>query len=446
MSVTLSIAGPYYTTPGSAISLSSLRINFKGTNSGSVSASQLRRDTSTDSTDPIVPDATENSAISTGNNLKFSQFRGSVKSYTATQSGTDENTSTATWPGFRMGDYFDTDQGVLGPAGTGIQWNSNLNKNIKKTVNITGTCGSRTTTHPAAQLDPTSAIYNLTINVLAGARILGARGSGGIANSANGRNGGNGGIGLRVYNTGAKNLIVSVKSGALIAGGGGGGGAGTVGGTGGQGGDGTFTGTTYFECTWGGRSALNGPPTFPFSFCLADGGAYSCEGNKPANIFSISGCSGNYALGNGCVCDDCLGTCFSTAPVATYGGTGGTGGNGGNGGVGAGYGQTATNAPALDTTGGPVTAPALGATGGPTSGDAPTGGATAGGDGGNGGIGGNGAGFGSTGGNGTQGGTGTNGTVGGLPVGTGGAAGYYLYFSRNVSWIAEGTVAGNISF
>ena len=446
MSVTLSIAGPYYTTPGSAISLSSLRINFKGTNSGSVSASQLRRDTSTDSTDPIVPDATENSAISTGNNLKFSQFRGSVKSYTATQSGTDENTSTATWPGFRMGDYFDTDQGVLGPAGTGIQWNSNLNKNIKKTVNITGTCGSRTTTHPAAQLDPTSAIYNLTINVLAGARILGARGSGGIANSANGRNGGNGGIGLRVYNTGAKNLIVSVKSGALIAGGGGGGGAGTVGGTGGQGGDGTFTGTTYFECTWGGRSALNGPPTFPFSFCLADGGAYSCEGNKPANIFSISGCRGNYTLGNGCVCDDCLGTCFSTAPVATTGGTGGPGGSGANGGNGEGYDGT-------DLSGG------LGV-GAVTDWTGKTGGTNAGngGPGGTGGNGGKGGEFGKNGDPGKQGNTGdpgadgnvtggSPGTAGGLPVGNGGIAGKAidgLNYILNPSPPPSGTIRGNI--
>ena len=128
--------------------------------------------------------------------------------------------------------------------------------------------------------------------------------------------------------------------------------------------------------------------------------------------------------------------------VATAGGTGGSGGNGGNGGVGQGYGQAATNAPALDTPGGPVTAPALSTPGGPTSGGG--GGATAGSVGGNGGIGANGVGFGSTGGNGTQGGSGTNGSVGVTPVGTGGAAGYYLYFSRNVTWIPQGTVAGRI--
>ena len=433
MSVTLSIDGPHFTS--GEIKFSEIRSKFGGGNN----FGSYKRNTDTDATDPIVPDATENSTISTGNDLKFSQFRGSVKSYTATQSGTDENISTATWPGFRMGNYFVTG-GVNGPAGTGILWNSNLDKNIKKTVNITGTCGSRTTTHPAAQLDPSSAVYNLTINVLAGARILGARGSGGIAN---GGNGGNGGIGLRVYNTGAKNLVVSVKSGALVAGGGGGGGAGTVGGTGGTGGDGTFTGTTYFSCVWGGRSAVNGPPTFPFSFCLDDGGAYSCESNKPANISSIAGCGGNYALGNGCACDYCQGTCFSTAPVATTGGTGGPGGNGGNGGNGEGYDGT-------DSEGSFGGAGTAGTAGGTNAGT--------GGNGGLGGRGGEGGTFGANGSPGNQGNAGdagssgnvtggSPGTAGGLPVGNGGIAGKAidgLNYILNPSPPPSGTIKGNI--
>jgi len=176
MSVTLSIDGPHFTGSGE-IKFSEIRSKFGGGNN----FGSYKRNTDTDATDPIVPEATENSAISTGNDLKFSQFRGSVKSYTATQSGTDENTSTATWPGFRMGEYYSVDQGVNGPVGTGITWNGNLGNNIKKTVNITGTCGSRTPYQAAAQLDPGSPIYNLTINVLAGAKILGAGGSGGIA-------------------------------------------------------------------------------------------------------------------------------------------------------------------------------------------------------------------------------------------------------------------------
>ena len=354
-----------------------------------------------------------NSGVPTTGAIKFSDFYSKYREvmYKVGSGYVRENANTST--------LFDT------------YWGTNVPKRLKNN----GTIGATSTANAA--LTVSSNISNTLVIDNAGS-IQGAGGAAGIASvTANVRNGGTGGTAILL------NSFCSINNTGTIYGGGGGGGAGTVGGTGGTGGSGTFTKTTYFECTWGGRQTFS-PNNF--NACYPDGGAASCEGNKPANIFSISGCSGNYALGNGCVCDDCLGTCFSTAPVATYGGTGGTGGNGGNGGVGAGYGQTATNAPALDTTGGPVTAPALGATGGPTSGDAPTGGATAGGDGGNGGIGGNGAGFGSTGGNGTQGGTGTNGTVGGLPVGTGGAAGYYLYFSRNVSWIAEGTVAGNISF
>ena len=432
MSVTLSIAGPYYTTPGSAISLSSLRINFKGTNSGSVSASQLRRDTSTDSTDPIVPDATENSAISTGNNLKFSQFRGSVKSYTATQSGTDENTSTATWPGFRMGNYFATDQGVQGPAGTGIQWNSNLNKNIKKTVNITGTCGSRTTTHPAAQLDPNSAIYNLTINVLAGARILGARGSGGIANSANGRNGGNGGIGLRVYNTGAKNLIVSVKSGALIAGGGGGGGAGTVGGTGGQGGDGLADGgttTVYGQPVCTNEAFAGGNPVCPVS-----------SGQELVSSTFIAQIAGPFFVYQCCRRSVSI---VDNADTPTTGGIGGPGGNGGNGGNGEGYDVT-------DSEGSFGAGGAGGGAGGANAGN--------GGNGGQGGRGGAGGTFGTNGNPGNQGNTGnagssgnvtggSPGTAGGLPVGNGGNAGKAidgLNYILNPSPPPSGTIKGNI--
>ena len=173
MSVTLSIDGPHFTS--GQIKFSDIRSKFGGGNN----FGSYKKNTDTNATDPIVPDATENSAISTGNDLKFSQFRGSVKSYTATQSGLDENTSTATYPGFRMGEYYNVSQ-QGGPLGSGIQWNSNLGKNIKKTVNITGTCASRTPAQAAAQLDPGSPIYNLTINVLAGAKILGARGSGGI--------------------------------------------------------------------------------------------------------------------------------------------------------------------------------------------------------------------------------------------------------------------------
>jgi len=431
MSVTLSIDGPHFTGSGE-IKFSEIRSKFGGGNN----FGSYKRNTDTDATDPIVPEATENSAISTGNNLKFSQFRGSVKSYTATQSGTDENTSTSTWPGFRMGNYFDTDQGVQGPAGTGIRWNSNLNKNIKKTVNITGTCGSRTTTHPAAQLDPSSAVYNLTINVLSGARILGAKGSGGIAN---GGNGGNGGIGLRVYNTGAKNLVVSVKSGANVYGGGGGGGAGTVGGTGGKGGDGLADGgtTTVYDNEGACTSYRN-------CFLICFGGGNICDNNS-INVSLL--CNANY-INMGCTAipnsnNHGVPRNVDNADTPTTGGAGGTGGNGGNGGNGEGYDGT-------DSEGGFGAGGSAGSAGGTNAGNGGTGGT--------GGRGGEGGTYGSNGSPGIQGDTGNRGadgsetggsagTAGGLPVGNGGTAGKAidgLNYILNPSPPPSGTIKGNI--
>ena len=426
MSVILSIDGPHFTS--GQIKFSEIRSKFGGGNN----FGSYKRNTDTDATDPIVPEATENSTISTGNNLKFSQFRGSVKSYTATQSGTDENTSIATWPGFRMGNYFDTDQGVNGPAGTGIRWNSNLNKNIKKTVNITGTCGSRTTTHAAAQLDPTSAIYNLTINVLSGARILGARGSGGIAN---GGNGGNGGIGLRVYNIGAKNLVVSVKSGANVYGGGGGGGAGTKGGTGGQGGDGLADGgtTTVYgptACTL--EAVAGGNPVCP----IGQGQelvSSDFQGESPKGVFQWLCCRRSVSI-------------VDNADTPTTGGTGGEGGNGGNGGNGEGY-------DGADSEGSPGVVAVTdwtGKTGGTNAGNGGTGGT--------GGRGGEGGTYGSNGSPGIQGDTGNRGadgsetggsagTAGGLPVGNGGTAGKAidgLNYILNPSPPPSGTIKGSI--
>jgi hypothetical protein len=424
MSVKLSIDGPHFTS--GQIKFSDIRSKFGGGNN----FGSYKRNTDTDATDPIVPEATENSAISTGTNLKFSQFRGSVKSYTATQSGTDENTSTATWPGFRMGNYF-TSNNQYGLEGTGIQWNGNLNKNIKKTVNITGTCGSRTTTHPAAQLDPISAIYNLTINVLAGARILGARGSGGIAN---GGNGGNGGIGLRVYNTGAKNLIVSVKSGALVAGGGGGGGAGTVGGTGGQGGDGLADGgttTVYGQPVCNLEAVAGGNPV-----CQVGSGqelvSQDFQGESPKGVFQWLCCRRSVSI-------------VDNADIPTTGGIGGPGGNGGNGGNGEGYDGTDLS---VGLGVGAVTDWA-GKTGGTNAGNGGPGGT-----GGNGGAGGT---FGANGNPGNQGNTGdpgssgnvtggSAGTAGGLPVGNGGIAGKAidgLNYILNPSPPPSGTIRGN---
>ena len=368
--------------------------------SGSISASQIRNEFAgvtqvsfsdyfrhaepTDGLEDFSETYTSanNSGIPTSGAIKFSDFYSKYREvmFKVGSVNVRENANTST--------LFDT------------YWGTNVPKRLKNN----GTIGATSTANVALTVN--SNISNTLVIDNAGS----IQGAGGAAGAANGGNGGDGGTAIVL------NSLCSINNTGTIYGGGGGGGAGTAGGAGGAGANGSVPGSSG-------------------STCDAD---FPCQAAYNGGLGIVSGCC--------FIAFNVVGKTnyYNNPATTTYGGTGGSGGNGGNGGVGAGYGQTATNAPALDTTGGPVTAPALGATGGPTSGDAPTGGATAGGVGGNGGIGGNGAGFGSTGGNGTQGGTGTNGSVGDLPVGTGGAAGYYLYFSRNVSWIAQGTVAGRV--
>ena len=222
------------------ISFSELRRHFTDDQSGfgsQISASQLRRDTDVRKENPIVPDATHNEQISTGNNLSLSQFRGSVKRYLATQSGTDDNNGLSE-PGFRMGLYDPNGRGldfagggVNGRDGQGGNDTGNHTKNVQKGVLITGTCGSLYPGHAAAQLTPRVTVHNFRINV--SGRILGYGGTGGynpqgypVGNAS----GEDGGIGLNVGSSGYNNRVRI--SGGFVAGGGGGGEQGLNGGRG----------------------------------------------------------------------------------------------------------------------------------------------------------------------------------------------------------------------
>ena len=85
MTVTVTKAGPYYAS--GEIKFSDLRRVFRAqqrkqtssgsetfnTDTASISATELLRVTDTTETNPIVPDSTENSNISTSNNLKLSE-------------------------------------------------------------------------------------------------------------------------------------------------------------------------------------------------------------------------------------------------------------------------------------------------------------------------------------------------------------------------------------
>ena len=310
MSVLLSIDGPYFAS--GPIKFGDIRSAFGGGNN----FGSYKRNTSSDATNPIVPDATENANISDDRNLRFGAFRNSVKSYTATQSGTDNNlgidhNTYPDHPGFRMGNYFTSDN-QYGPAGTGIQWNGNLNKNIKKTVNITGTCGSVDTRGPAAQLSPTTPVYNLTINV--SGSILGAGGDG---SSSGG--GGNGGPALEVRSTDGKNITVNISQGAQVYGGGGGGGRGA---DGAKGADGICSSSVFVS-----KTCWCECDCFSLLAAAIVGGTL---GDIAFLNYIDKGCQGGADTNTGQgVSRDC--SEWQTSSYSVSGAPGGTGGAGGNG-------------------------------------------------------------------------------------------------------------------
>ena len=293
MAATVSKAGPYYSS--GEIKFSSLRSNFraqirKATSSGSetfssdtatIKASELKRLTVTTNTDPIVPDATENANISTSSNWKLSQFRGSIKYYYITQSGTDLN--------------FDIDA---------QSWNSNLNKNVRKFLFVDGTCGSNDAGSPAAQLSETA--YNLTVDVYG--NILGASGKGGGTSGAPAISGQKGGDALEMTSTNGANNIVLVRNGSKVYGGGGGGEKGTTGADGSGG-----SCQDYYETGW------------------------HCQGNSPGSEKCNRGgykCQGGWRYccvtqGGGCaVAWWFVGCCIDYTVAGVSGGAGGNGGPG----------------------------------------------------------------------------------------------------------------------
>ena len=226
MAISTTKAGPYYAS--GAISFSSLRSNFRAQNIDGtfntdtlpIKASELIRVTSQTATNPTVPDATENSSIpisvGAGVSIKASHFRNSIKYFYLTQSGTNDNTGNSSVPGLSLSSAY---------------WNSNLNKNIRKKVDISGTIGSNYSTQPAFSFS--GEMCNLTISTRG--QILGA---GGVS----GANNGIGGTAIYVNNTlvsSPVSIIVDDGSAQIYAGGG----VGGTGGTGGSGGIGGGAGT-----------------------------------------------------------------------------------------------------------------------------------------------------------------------------------------------------------
>lgn len=324
MPLTPSKTGPYF--PSGPITFSELRLRFKETASGAVKASELLRVTDTSVTDPVVPDATENSNIGTSvGNWRPSQFRGSIKYYDLTQ------------------DSADTDLNLDIGDDTASGWNGNLGKSIKKKLFLQGICGS-TNGNPAATLgSPASqkAAHNLRVEVAGG-----IYGSGGVPQ------GGGGGIALSINTGGNGSVVVYTTGSASVYGGGGGGGRG---GTGGYGGNGTYTYTTQQTRQVGSASG-------------SSGGAYwqicqnVCRNRYGGSAYCQSSCYRTFGQGGcGCTCysneqrgqGDCS-CCYAQVSIQNTGySTGGSGGTGDLGGYGTGYQQAATGG----TAGGPGNPP-----------------------------------------------------------------------------------------
>ena len=308
---TVSKAGPYFAS--GEIKFSQLRRNFRAqsrktsgggsetfaTDNNSISASQLRRDTSTSNANPIVPNCQENIQVSASNNWKTSQFRNTIKFFYLTQSSSSTS---------------------LNYVIHGQPWNNNLTNNIVKTMFIEGTCGSITST-AAARFDAQS--YNLHIHVLGS--ILGDGGSAGTETA----DGGDGGDALYIDSNGAGTVTVkTVGASAQVYGGGGGGGGGGDGGTGGGG--------QYSE-----------------SYTEAIGTGYSRGGPGDCGCPSGNYCSSTQRTGNGHPCcgggqgtpGECF-CCFYDRTVSyTVNTNGGAGGDGADGGLGEGYLQSRTFGP-----------------------------------------------------------------------------------------------------
>ena len=197
MSITASVT-PLFTSLQN-VKFSDLRSSFKEVTSGSVSASELRRNTDTTNTNPIVPDATENANVSTSNNLKLSQFKNTIKYHDLTQTSTDQNINL----------------GTLSAATAGTNWPSNLSKTVVKRVNINGVISSTSTATAPLKVD--AQVYNLNLIISGG--IYAEGGSGGTSSSPNGTSGGNA---MSLISSGG-NIYVKTLSTAKVYGGGGGG-------------------------------------------------------------------------------------------------------------------------------------------------------------------------------------------------------------------------------
>lgn len=302
MGFSISKDGPYFTS--GSISFSSLRSTFGGP-SGPIRLSTYKRDTNVFNSEPLVPDATENSSISASNsNIRLSTYRGVIKIYRVVQNGIDFNANFSSQ-----------------------NWNGNLTKNVPKRVWVDGICASTSTSSYAAFFDATA--YNLRIAV--NGAIYGAGGAGGVVGSNLGKTGG---PALYARSTGTSIIVIPRGP---IYGGGGGGAKGINGNTG-------APGTCFFYTYYDTGNSCGSCP--------------GCGGNTSVGCFPNGGCN---CSKKGCRSTNYYSRCRVTNYYSVPGAPGGLGGNGGNG---EGYGSPRTGG-AAGAPGTPGGCPTYGGSGDP---------------------------------------------------------------------------------
>ena len=255
------------------IKFSQLRTTFLKTSSGSISASQLLRNTDRNLISPIVPDCTENSGVAeykisngiiTSEDWKVSQMRGLILNYEITQSGSDTDL-----------------------VGTSLEWNNNLIKNIPKIYEINGNITASLYTKNALTFETTDvseSIVNLEV-LFGSGTIKGAGGPGGGTWGAD--NGGPGGDAFKFDSINGKNNIIGIpnRSSIVIAGGGGGGG---------KGGDGTDGATgvqwkpriSQTSSNYTGSAYAPGPSGEWYSYSVSTGNKCDSKSNWDDHCYS----------------------------------------------------------------------------------------------------------------------------------------------------------------
>ena len=295
MALTVTKAGPYFNgtnAPSNTTNMkfSQLRDTFRLNNpSGSITAGELLRDINTGSTDPIVPDCTENSGVAANpiapnRDWKVSQLQGAIKFYYINQGTSDTH---ANWN-----------------ISTLSEWNNNLGKTIKKWLYLRGNHTSTTTGDSGAKI--VTDAWNLSLEVHG--TIYGAGGSGGTSGSVSGTNGGN------ALSISGGRVAVQIQSSGRIWAGGGGGEFGADGSAGSR-------GTCYKDTT---VQACQSTPSCPSGQTLTSTWGGSCCNvirycGGPWNSFCWHECWGNWTMGN------CRQEADSNLPATVQGGNGGAG-------------------------------------------------------------------------------------------------------------------------